>query len=418
MSTTAVPDVPEDLIVDFDIYDPTLSMPQDTVQERIAELAQKGPLVWSTAHGGHWVVTHYEQVHSVLHDPETYSSYPNALITAALTGRFLPLEADPPEHTAYRKVLQPLFSPMRMKALEGEIRREVNELVDEFIEAGQCEFVSAFAHVLPARVFLALVGLPIEDAPQLNDWVAAALMGKPGASEEESNAVRGQAAMEVGGYFGKLIHERRGQEVTEDSDVITVVVNTPVELDGEERALTDEELIQLFFLTLIAGLHTTQGSLCWGVMHMSRRPEERRKIVDDPSRLPAAIEEILRIEAAVLPGRRATRDADLGGQQIREGDQLLLALCGANRDAEQFENPGDVSFERGTNKHLSFGGGRHRCIGAHLARLELRVAFEELHRRLPDYALAGDPMIHPTQTRGVLAMPISFTPGPREGTAA
>lgn len=415
MSTTAAPDVPDALIVDFDIYDPTLSMPQDTVQDRIAELADKGPLVWSTAHGGHWVVTHYDQVHEILHNPEVFSSYPNMLMTSSMTGRFLPLEADPPEHTAFRKVLQPLFSPQRMKALEGEIRREVNELIDEFIEAGQCEFVGAFAHILPARVFLALVGLPIEDAPQLNEWVAAALMGKPGASEEESNAVRGQAAMEVAGYFGKLIAERRGQEVTDDSDVITVVVNTPLELNGEERPLTDEELIQLFFLTLIAGLHTTQGSLCWGVMHLSKRPEQRAKIVEDPSRLPAAIEEILRIEAAVLPGRRATRDHELGGVTVREGDQLLLALCGANRDASQFDAPADVSFDRGTNKHLSFGGGRHRCIGAHLARLELRVAFEELHRRLPDYEVAGDPMIHPTQTRGVLALPISFTPGPREG---
>ncbi|WP_354700111.1 Camphor 5-monooxygenase [Paraconexibacter sp. AEG42_29] len=417
MSTTAAPDVPEQLIVDFDIYDPTLSMPQDTVQARIAELADKGPLVWSTAHGGHWVVTHYDQVHEVLHNPVDFSSYPNALITAALTGRFLPLEADPPEHTAYRNVLQPLFNPIRMKALEDEIRREVNELIDEFIEAGECEFVSAFAHILPARVFLALVGLPIEDAPQLNGWVAAALMGKPGASEEESNAVRGQAAMEVGGYFGKLIAERRGQEVTDESDVISVVVNSKAELGGETRALTDEELIQMFFLTLIAGLHTTQGSLCWGVMHMSKRPEQRQRIVDDPSMLPAAVEEILRIEAAVLPGRRATKDYELGGLKVREGDQLLLALCGANRDASHFDDPAQVSFDRKTNRHLSFGGGRHRCIGAHLARLELRVAFEELHRRLPDYEVAGDPMIHPTQTRGVMALPIRFTPGPREGAA-
>jgi cytochrome P450 len=417
MSTPTAEHVPQHLVVDFDIYDPTLCVPVDTVQDRIAELAGKGPLVYSTAHGGHWIVTHFDEVHEVLHDPETFSSYPNALITDALTGRFLPLEADPPDHAAYRNVLLPLFNPVRMKKLEEEIREEVTALIDEFIERGECEFVSEFAHVLPSRVFLTLVGLPIEDGPQLSKWVETALMGIPGATAEESNAARGQAAMEVGGYFGKLIAESRGKTLDPNdlTDVVTHVVNTPLELEGETRDLTDQELIQLLFLVLIAGLHTTQGALCWGLKNMSAHPEQRERLINDPSLLPYAIEEILRFEAAVLPGRRATKDCELGGLQIREGDQLLLALCGANRDEDAFTDADGISFERRPNKHVAFGGGIHRCIGAHLARNELRIAFDEIHKRLPDYELAGDPVIVPTQTRGVMAMPIRFTPGEKLG---
>jgi cytochrome P450 len=126
-----------------------------------------------------------------------------------------------------------------------------------------------------------------------------------------------------------------------------------------------------------------------------------------------AVEEILRIEAAVAPGRRVTHTVEIGGVTMHEDDQLLMLLCSANRDGTVFDEPDGVSFDRNPNKHLSFGGGRHRCIGSHLARQELRAAFEEIHRRLPDYQLAEPPLFHSSQTRGVLRMPLRFTPGSR-----
>jgi cytochrome P450 len=136
-------------------------------------------------------------------------------------------------------------------------------------------------------------------------------------------------------------------------------------------------------------------------------------LIDDPSLLPDAVEEILRLEAAPFPGRRATRDCELGGVQIKKDDMLMLSLCAANRDGEEFPAPDEVSFDRKPNRHLTFGGGRHRCVGSHLARLQLTIAFEEIHKRLPDYELDGEPQFHSSQTRGVLSMPIKFTPGPR-----
>jgi len=168
--TTSISAVPPELIVDFDVYDPALTVPADTVQERVAELAAKGPVVYSTAHGGHWIVTRYNEIHEVLRDPGTFSSYPNNLVsTTAGFGKFIPLELDPPEHTGYRRALQPLFSPNRMKAIEDDIRAVVNELIDRFAGTGEAEFIAEFAHELPADV----LGCP-SDSPPPPDRLGAA----------------------------------------------------------------------------------------------------------------------------------------------------------------------------------------------------------------------------------------------------
>ncbi|MET8430426.1 cytochrome P450 [Nocardia sp. NPDC004860] len=408
MTTTA--EVPDGLVVDFDIYDQSLASPVDTVQDRVAELAKKGPVVYSNAHGGHWIVTRYKEIHEVLRDPETFSSYPNNLVTTtAGFGKFIPIELDPPEHTGYRLALQPLFSPNRMKALEDDIRTVVNDLLDGFASKGQAEFIAAFAHELPTRVFLALMDWPLADAPMFTHATDTILTGIPGASEEESNQARGVAAFQMLGYFQEVINDRRANP---RDDVTSQIIHTEVQLEDGKRLLTDEELNRMFFLLLIAGLHTVQGSLAWSIIHLSHNPEQRRELIDDEGLIPSAVEEILRIEAAVVPGRRATRATELGGVPIAEGDQLILLLCSANRDAEEFEDPNDLQIERTPNRHLSFGAGAHRCLGSHLARIELRVALEEIHKRIPDYELDENdpPIMHASQVRGCARLPITFTP--------
>ncbi|MEV5835901.1 cytochrome P450 [Nocardia sp. NPDC052112] len=408
MTTTA--EVPGDLVVDFDIYDQSLAFPVDTVQDRVAELAQKGPVVYSTAHGGHWIVTRYKEIHDVLRDPETFSSYPNNLVTTtAGFGKFIPIELDPPEHTGYRLALQPLFSPNRMKALEDDIRDVINELIDGFAGKGEAEFISEFAHELPTRVFLALMDWPIDDAALFTDATDIILTGVPGASEEESNQARAEAAFKMLGYFQTVINQRRADP---GQDVTSQIIHTEFELEGGKRLLTDEELNRMFFLLLIAGLHTVQGSLAWSIIHLVHNPDQRQQMIDDESVIPTAVEEILRIEAAVVPGRRATRATELGGVSIAAGDQLILMLCSANRDAREFDDPTRLQVDRQPNRHLSFGAGAHRCIGSHLARIELKLALEEIHRRIPDYALVdSDPAVmHSSQVRGCARLPITFTP--------
>lgn len=406
---------PAALTVDFDVYDPSLAAPVDVMQDRIAELAAKGPVVYSTAHGGHWIVTHYKEIHQVFTDPETFSSYPNNLVTPADFGRFIPLELDPPEHTAYRHALQPLFSPQRMKRLGDDIRGVVNDLIDEFAPTGQAEFISQFAHELPARVFLALMDWPLTDAPMFTEATDAVLFGKPGGegTQEENDQAMMMAAMTIAGHFHGVIAERRANP---GDDATSRLIHTEVELPDGKRLLTDEELFRMFFLLLMGGLHTVQGSLAWTIAQFTKYPEQRSAIIADPTLIPKAVEEILRIEAAVIPGRCATRDVELGGVQIAKGDQLILMLCAANRDPAEFAEPGTLDINRTPNRHLSFGAGPHRCLGSHLGRIELVIALEELHRRIPDYQLveSDPPSYHSTQVRGCHRMPITFTPSPKE----
>ena len=401
---------PANLVVDFDIYDQSLAQPVDTVQERVAELAGKGPVVYSTAHGGHWIVTRYKEIHEVLRDAETFSSYPNNLVTGpGGMGKFIPIELDPPEHTGYRTALQPLFSPNRMKALTAQIRSVINDLLDGFASKGESEFIADFAHELPTRVFLALMDWPIEDAPLFTEATDVVLVGKPGASEEESQQARAVAGMQMLGYFQKMVDDRRAHP---GDDITSVLIHTEVELEDGKRLLTDEELTRMFFLLLLAGLHTVQGSLAWSIIHLVNNPDQRDALINDDALIPTAVEEILRIEAAVVPGRCATRDVELGGVQIKKGDQLILMLCSANRDPSEFEEPDDLDLERHPNRHLSFGSGAHRCIGSHLARIELSLALEELHKRIPDYDLVDSdpPLLHASQVRGCARLPIRFTP--------
>ncbi|WAJ43342.1 cytochrome P450 [Mycobacterium sp. Aquia_216] len=407
--TTAMDRVPPNLVTDFDVYDPSLATPVDVFQQRVADLAAKGPVVYSPAYGGHWVVTGYEEVHRVLTDPETFSSYPNNLVTPMDFGKFIPLELDPPEHTAYRQVLQPLFSPQRMKKLSDDIRAVVNKLIDGFAPKGSAEFISEFAHELPARIFLALMDWPLEDAGLFTEATDVVLFGKPGGTQEESDQARIAAGLTVAGYFQKVIEDRRNNP---HGDATSILINTEVDLPDGSRVLQDQELILMFYLLLMGGLHTVQGSLAWAIVHLVNNPAQRELIIADPTTIPKAVEEILRIEAAVAAGRRATRDVELGGVNIAEGDQLLLMLCSANRDPGTFTSPGDFDIARSPNRHLSFGAGVHRCLGSHLGRIELTVALEELHRRIPDYQLveSDPPVFHSTQVRGCLRMPITFTP--------
>ena len=404
---TTTDQIPPNLVVDFDVYDPSLGTPVDVMQERLAELAAKGPVVYSPAHGGHWIVTRYKEIQQVLTDPETFSSYPNNLVTSDV-GKFIPLELDPPEHGAYRLALQPLFSPRRMQDLSNDIRVTVNELIDGFAAKGQAEWISEFAHELPARIFLALMDWPLADAPLFTEATDIILFGKPGGTEEESNQARMTAGLQMFGYFQNIVDDRRANP---GDDISSTLIHSEVKLPDGSRLLTDEELNRMFFLLLMGGLHTVQGVLAWAVLHLVNNPSQRDAIIADPALIPKAVEEILRIDAPVIPGRRATREVELGGVTIAEGDQLIVPLCAAGRDPAEFPNPAELDITRHPNRHLSFSAGPHRCLGSHLARIELTIALEELHRRIPDYRLveSDPPVFHSSQVRGCMRMPITFT---------
>lgn len=410
--TTSILDVPQHLVTDFDIYNPALAGEVDRLNDEVQKLAAVGPVVYSTAYGGHWIVTGYEEAHAVLRNADLFSSYPNNLVDAG-AGKFIPIELDPPEHTSYRRILQPLFSPRRMKQLAEDIEKVVDELIDGFAGRGSAEFVSEFAHELPTRVFLSLMGWPVHDAPLFTEATDIAMLGKPGATEEENLAARHEAAGEMFGYFAQVVADRRANP--DADDITSVIINTPLEADDGRRILTDEELYRMFFLLLIAGLHTVQGTLAWGIMHLANRPHLRQQLIDNPNLLPSAVEEMLRFEAAVSMGRRATAESDMAGVRIKKDDQLIVILAAVNRDGSEFPDPNEMQLDRAPNRHLAFGSGPHRCIGSHLARVEVNAAMKAIHRRIPDYALDPTKSVisHASQVRGVTQLPIIFSPETR-----
>ena len=300
----------------------------------------------------------------------------------------IPLNVDPPMHSKYRKLLDPLFAPKRMDEQEADITRRVNGFIDAFIDRGECNFSEEFADLFPSSVFLGLMGLPEDEMRmflRLRDgilhpekWDASAMLDM-----DARNAVMQAAGQEIYEYFGNLIDERRRSPA---GDIITRFL--AAEIDGEK--LSRDDILDICFLFLIAGLDTVSDTLTCSYAFLATHPEHRRMIVDDPAIIPMAVEELLRWESPVPSGvpRVATCPVDLpGGVHIAEGTSVLPNYGAANVDPDTFDDPLDVRFDRENNPHIAFGGGVHRCLGSHLARRELRVTLREWHRRIPDYRL-------------------------------
>jgi cytochrome P450 len=300
----------------------------------------------------------------------------------------IPLNVDPPAHAGYRKLLDPLFAPKRMDEQEEDITRRVNDLIDGFIDRGECNFSEEFAEVFPTSVFLGLLGLPEDELAmflRLRDGVLHSEKIDPDAlfDLDKRRAVQEATGQEIYDYFGRLITLREREPA---DDIITRFLT--VEIDGER--LSHEDILDICFLFLIAGLDTVTDSLTCFFAFLAEHPEHRREIAADPSVIPAAVEELLRWESPVPAGvpRVAATDVELpDGQRVTEGTAVVVSYGAANVDPSACEEPFDVRFDRGRNAHLAFGGGVHRCLGSHLARRELRVALREWHRRIPEYGL-------------------------------
>jgi cytochrome P450 len=350
------------------------------------------------------LLTRHDEVMQALRGADVFSSDMDAIALGNIRP-LIPLQIDPPDHLKYRKLLDPLFAPREVAALETEVRRLTNELVDAFIADGEVEFNTAFAVPLPCTVFLALLGLPQDDLP-LFLRIKDDIIRPPGLAGREAEAIRNRTAQEIYAYFEPVIEARRAQP---RDDLITRFVGAEVEC----HQLTNEDIQDICFLFLIAGLDTVTATLTCSVAYLAQHPEHRAELVADPSVIPGAIEELLRWETPV-PGvvRVLAQDTEVAGEQLDAGTRVTVLIGSANTDGAEFNDPETVNFHREANRHLSFGGGIHRCLGSHLARLELRVALEELHRRIPDYALPpGTDLVYADGLRTVEHLPLVFTPG-------
>ena len=399
---TLLEDVPKHLIVDFDIFDDSIV---ETVHERQDELRKNTPLAYCPERGGYWMVSTYDDVYEVIRNDDIFSAAETALMVDG-TLRLPPVHFDAPEHGHYRTLINPFFSPSRIMAVQEAIRAKSAELVDKFASRGSCEFISEFAHPLPTITFLSLMGWPLEDLPKLTAWTESLIVGTSRETDElMANRVVTQKQVRV--YFEQMLEERRANP---DADDVTGEL-LRAKYAGE-RPLTDDELKRMFSLLMVAGLHTVRGIMAYGMIYLSQNPKERQKLIDDPSLIPTAVEELLRMGVGSSPARLVTKPVKIQGFELQPGDKVVTLISAANRDPAVFGDPNVLEVERKHNRHLSFAAGRHRCLGSNLARIELNIALEELLRRIPDFHVdpAKPPRFHHSQVRGVLELHLKFTP--------
>ena len=352
------------------------------------------------------IVSSRAAVEEILRQPDVFSSNTNAHDLKAKRP-LIPLQIDPPDHKKYRKILDPLFAPQRMKLLEESTTALVNELIDRLIDDDEIDFSQQFSTPFPSQVFLTLFGLPHDQLPrflQLKDGAIRPdqVIGQP-FGHPETEAYQQQTADAIYAYFEDVIAQRRADASTRD-DLLSHFLTT--EIDGEK--LSHEEILDICFLFLIAGLDTVTASLDCIFAYLSAHPEARHKIVSDPDAVPAMLEELLRWETPVMGcARVATQDTVLGDLEIAKGEQVMGLLLAANIDPTEFSDADQLVWDRDANRHLAFGGGVHRCLGSHLARLELRIALREWHARIPDYRIKpGVELNYPAGIRTIDTFPM------------
>jgi cytochrome P450 len=346
-------------------------------------------------------LTRRSDIEAALRNPAVFSSAGEA-INLGNVRPLIPLQIDPPKHVKYRRVLDPLFAPRFMAPLEDEIVELVHSLVDEFAAAGTCDLHEQFAVPLPCTVFLRLVGLPLED---LDQFLAMkdGIIRPPGDTVAEQEPHRRKAADDIYRYFGRVVEERHRKQ---SDDLLCRIM--AAEIDGER--LTDEEVLDVCFLFMIAGLDTVTDSLDCFFAYLAQNDEHRRQVVKDESIIASTVEELLRWESPVPTiARIAAADTEVGGCPVKAGQHVMLLLGSANTDDEVHTSHNEVDLQRNPNPHLAFGGGVHRCLGSHLARVELRVAMREFHRRIPEYQLAPGTVLEYTPgLRSLHTLPIVF----------
>jgi cytochrome P450 len=336
----------------------------------------KGPLVLGDAQGNpFWLITEMAAMREACQRTENFSSsaiqmdYPNP------DYQLIPLMLDPPDHAVWRRLLGPLFSPGVVAEMRSKIRARFDEILDEVAPRGQCDFVTDVAYRFPNTIFLDMMGMPVSDAERFQQWEEAILHHGSQGSETAM-----AASAQVMQYFSELIEDRYANP---KDDIVSKA--TTWTIDGEP--VSREDLLSFCLLMFQAGLDTVASQLAYSFYHLATNPADRERIVVDPSLIPTANEELLRYYSIVATGRKVTRDTELAGCPVKAGEMVLVAISGANRDPKEFARADEVVIDREQNRHMAFGLGPHRCLGSHLARLELRVAMEAWHQRIPVYRL-------------------------------
>jgi len=403
------------------------------VRERQNRYAAETPIVWNTAYGGFWVISGYEETNAAYSDWETFSSlhdgvegdpfakrdiglYPEdrtprtGLSIPEQPSRFVPTECDGPMHTQIRRLEAPFFTPKAVRSHEDFVRHHTIEAIESVRASGEIDFAADIAHVIPVKVASELIGKGIPDWRTLSDTVNLMMLHPASSPEFPMEQFRSMQAQIL-----ELVTRRKDdpQEDVASALMKGTIFDVPVEPAEAQTILNG--------LTF-GSTDTTATTFLHAVQWLSDNPEERDRLRQDPSLIPGAIEEFLRLYTPGLAiARTVTRDVEFFGYEFKEGQRVLLLNSAANRDPRKFEDPLTMKFGReNVRDHIAFGSGPHRCLGAPVARLELRIIFEELLQRIPDFEIVKDEVVeypHKGGTLGFAKVPARFTPSGVPATA-
>jgi cytochrome P450 len=405
-SSTSGPITDEWCIEHFDYLAPEFARELHPTLARMRALC---PVAHSDQHRGYWIATKYEDVLRVAQDWETFSSELGVSVPETqMTVQAIPEHVDPPLHRVYKRLINAYFTPAAVAPYEQPTRALVTRLIDDFVEAGTCDFLTDFARPFPGLAFFDLVlSAPSDQLAELNDLATKASMpNNPDAREC-------WAALHK--WIQDFVDLRRSQPTR--GDVVDAILHAEI----EGRPVTNAEILGLILLLILGGLETTAGALGHFMIRFCQDPEIPALLRRQPELVPAAVEELLRLEGSFIAiGRTARHDAEIAGHPIKQGDKVLIFWASANRDEAEFPAAAAFDLNRASNRHIAFGAGPHRCAGSNLARLNLQVAVHEVVQRLTDLTLTAPVEtlpFHSALNRSPLSVPISFTPGPRLGTA-
>jgi cholest-4-en-3-one 26-monooxygenase len=405
---------------DVDLYDPDIYV-DGVPHEMLATLRREAPVYkHADPDGFFWAVTRHADIVAVNRDPKTFSSWAGAtylhvLPEEDLAGQqMMMLNMDPPDHTKLRKIVNKGFTPRRIRELQDVLEHRAVSIVDAVIEQGECDFVVDVASELPLQAIAEFIGVPQEDRKLIFDLTNRMIGSADPEFDTAENQAR-EAAAEMFAYAQALADDRRANP---RDDIATTLIEA--EVDGEKLSEMDFNLF--FMLLAVAGNETTRNAISHTQLALMQHPDERQKLIDDPSKIDSAIEEGLRWATPVMHFRRtATADVELGGQQIAAGDRVVIWHMSGNRDEAVFDDPYTFDIDRSPNDHLDHiafgGGGPHFCLGANLARAEMKVMLGEVLRRMPDMKQTEpEQRLRSNFINAIKHMPVAFTPGrPAEG---
>ena len=389
------------------VYNPYAFATHDDPHELYARLRHEAPAYWNPDLE-FWALSRFADVQEAFRDYETFSSTGGVALEQRSHGtneQFRQMiEMDPPQHTPIRRLVSRVFSSRKVAQMEETTRQIVAGYLDRVSGQGHCDLVADVSGPFPMDVISAVLGIPDGDREELRSYADQILIREDGQIEMPDVAMEGMFSLL--GYFIEDLPRRRS---TPRDGLISELIEA--EVDG--RALTEQELLGFCVLFVIAGHETTTKMVANAVELLSRHPDERAKVVADPDRVPDLVEEVLRFHNSTqYMVRQLTRDHTVHGAEMSAGDYVLLLIGAANHDETEFGPTASVfDIDRRPDRHLAFGYGAHFCLGAHLARMEGRIALEEIHRRLPEYEVDHDAKVrfHSGNVTGWTSLPLTFT---------